>query len=69
VTEKPDTLRKWLDSYHQAKNSPNHMTFNQAAGYFAYKNCYWPPRTLKNMPINEIDWFLPVCDVPKERLR
>lgn len=68
--EKPDVQRVWDRSYHQAKNSRNKMTFNQAAGYFAYNNYFrYPPRNLKNMPINELDWFLPVADVPKERLR
>jgi superfamily II DNA or RNA helicase len=69
VKREADTLRKWEHYYHVAKNSKNKMTFNQAVGFFAYENWYWPPNDLPRMPIDPIDWFRSVCDVPKERLR
>lgn len=69
VLNKPETPKLWQRYYHMAHNSRNKMTFNQAAGYFAYENHYWPPRDLPNTPINDLDWFLPVANVPKERLK
>jgi hypothetical protein len=44
------------------------MTYNQAEGLFFYENHYYPPRTLAGMPAESLDWFLPIKDVPRQRL-
>jgi DNA repair protein RadD len=45
------------------------MTFAQARASFARDhNWGFPPNDLPHMPIRDIDWFLPVKDVPMERL-
>jgi superfamily II DNA or RNA helicase len=64
----PDTARLWTNCYYRAKNSRNRMTFRQAEGLFFCENGYYPPRNLPLMPTEKIDRFLPVADVPPERL-
>jgi len=45
------------------------MTFSQAEVAFARDhNWGYPPHSLPMMPVNDIDWFMPVKDVPVERL-
>jgi DNA repair protein RadD len=68
IAEKPNTAKIWEQCYYRAKASKNEMTFRQAEGLFFYENHYYPPRTLKLMPTNDLDWFRKVKDVPKERL-
>lgn len=52
------------------KPTVQRMTFSQAEVNFALRhNWKFPPRTLKFMPIKEIDWYRPVSQVPIERLR
>lgn len=44
-------------------------TFRQAVGHYCYKNGWvHPPPGLPLMPIHDLDWFLPIKDVPFERL-
>jgi len=45
------------------------MTFSQLYHAIA-RESYWsyPPKDLPLMPINETEWFLPIKEVPKERL-
>lgn len=69
VKQKPDTEKKWIKKYHQAKNSKNGMTFGQAEAMFFLDNHYYPPRTLPFMPKEPGDFFEKVRDVPRERLR
>jgi hypothetical protein len=64
-----NTVKLWLKCYHQARNSLKRMSFNQARGWFFYQHHYWPPTDLPKMPVNEFDWYLPVADVPAERLK
>jgi DNA repair protein RadD len=68
VRVKPDTMKVWEQCYYRAKRSKNRMTFRQAEGLFFYENHYWPPHDLPLMPTNRLDWFLPVAEVPAERL-
>jgi DNA repair protein RadD len=68
VRQKKDTAQLWTQYYYRARNSRNHMTFRQAEGLFFLEQDYYPPRTLPLMPTDPADWFLPVRDVPKERL-
>lgn len=51
------------------KETVQTMTFAQAEVSFARDhNWQYPPRDLPMMPKRDIDWFLPVKDVPRERL-
>lgn len=69
VQVKPDTVSLWKGYYHRAKRSRNRMTFRQARGLFYYEQHYYPPEDLPLMPLSKLDWFMPVADVPPERLR
>ncbi len=69
VSMRPSTAKLWERMYYRAKKSKNRMNFNQAYGFFFYENHHWCPRDLPLMPVQDIDWFLPVADVPRERLR
>jgi len=67
--KKQNTETRWENCYWRAKRSKKRpMTFKQAEGLFVHENGYWPPRDLKMMPINGIDWYRLVRDVPEERL-
>jgi superfamily II DNA or RNA helicase len=67
--EKADTQKLWERCYFGAKYGKSGMTFLQAMGWFVSKHHYWPPRTLRYMPLNEYDFYLRVRSVPPERLR
>ena len=67
VEVRADTRAKWKSYYFRARNG--NMTFSQAAGLFFHENGYYPPRTLPLMPVGEMDWYLPVRNVPFDRLR
>lgn len=62
----PDTEKKWLSKYYQAKNG--NMTFSQAEAMFFRENHYWPPRNLPLMPKDDLDRKRLVKDVPTELL-
>lgn len=66
IKNEPDTFEKWKRYYYGAKKKGR--TFNQAAAYFFYNERYWPPRDLKLMPRDPLDWFEKVSSVPTERL-
>jgi hypothetical protein len=68
VQMRRNTEQIWERIYHRARRSRNRMTFRQAMGLFVTENHYWPPHGLPLMPVNQMDWFLPVADVPPERL-
>lgn len=63
-----DTVKIWTKVYYRARNSKRGMTFKQAETLFVRENGYWPPHTLPMMPVRELDWYLKVSDVPRERL-
>ncbi len=70
VKIKPDTEQKWKRYYWGAYKGNKGMTFNQAIGYFRYKERYWPDISkLSNVPVESIDFFRRVRDVPRERLK
>ena len=51
------------------KDTVKGMTFQQARVAFARDNNWgYPPPGMSEMPIHDIDWFLPFQDVPTERL-
>lgn len=66
VRMKPNTEQIWTQCYHRIKNSGG--TFRQVEGLFFYENHYYPPRNMKFMPLNDIDLFRKVKDVPPDRL-
>lgn len=52
------------------KETVQRMTFAQAEVAFARDhNWGYPPHTLPEMPVNDADWFRPIREVPRERLR
>lgn len=63
---KEDTLKLWTRSYFAAKNGGK--SFRAAIGWFYQRHGYFPPETLPLMPRDPMDLFLPVKDVPQERL-
>lgn len=64
---RPDVEKRWERYYWRMKNAD--MTFNQARGLYAYENEWkWPPDGLALMPIDELDWFRRIQDVPMSRL-
>ncbi len=65
VLLRSDTERIWTSCMHRCRKTKR--TFNQAEGLFFYENHYYPPRNLPGMPIDPIDWFLKVGDVPKSK--
>ena len=69
VMLKQNTQKLWQGQYWRAFHSKNKMTFRQAEALFFLDNHYYPPRTLKMMPIDPVDWFLKVRECPKEKLR
>ena len=69
TVKKADTEQLWERMYYRAKNSRNEMTFKQARGHFFKEQHYYPPETLRLMPLDELDWYRTVKDVPVARLR
>lgn len=70
ISQNPNAEKLWERVYYRAKNSKSRMTFNQAKALFAMENNWgWPSPHLPFMPTSPADLFLPVADVPKERLR
>ena len=65
---KPDTEAKWLTMYFRARNTST-MTFRMAEGLFFREHGYFPPRSLRFMPREHVDFFRLVRDVPPERLK
>ncbi len=64
-----DTQRKWDDMYWGFKRKRLNRTFAQMEAFFVKEYGYWPPRTLKNMPVSRLHWHSLVCDVPVADLR
>lgn len=59
--------KRWESCYWTQYNKGG--TFREAVGLYHYRHDWVaPPEGLPMMPTNERDWFLPVKDVPRERL-
>ena len=71
IARRPDSLTKWQDLVIYRAHSPKwNPTFNQAEAVFAKENnWFYPDRSWPLMPINDLDFYLPVARVPVERLR
>jgi len=67
----PEAQRIWDDMYFPSSRSKSNraMTFLQIEANFFRETGYYPPRDLKNMPLQEIDWIRKARDVPYHRLR
>lgn len=60
----------WEEMYWRSKNWKKGRTFRAAMALFAHENNYvYPDPDWKFMPIEEMDWFRFVKDVPRERLK
>lgn len=57
---------KWNRCYYRCLHT--NRSFSQARGIFYRDYGYWPPRSLKNMPVEAWDWLRKVSEVPKESL-
>jgi superfamily II DNA or RNA helicase len=69
ICQHADAAKRWRPYYYASRRSKNRMTFNQAFAWFASENNWqYPPPDIPLMPIFEIDRFLPVCEVPMDRL-
>jgi superfamily II DNA or RNA helicase len=59
----------WERYYHRAKSPKWNATFAQASALFAAEHGWqWPARDLPLMPRDPLDFYLPVREVPYERL-
>jgi DNA repair protein RadD len=67
IKEKPDTQRLWDRCYWRCRGAG--MTFNQAYGLFFRENGYCPPKTMERMPVQSVDWYAKISNVPGEGLR
>lgn len=69
VCQKPNAADLWKRMYHRAKSKKWDATFRQAEAMFAQENGWqWPSRDLPLMPVDPLDWFKKVSEVPPERL-
>lgn len=68
LCKRNDVEEIWKRMYYRCKSRG--ATFRQAEALFAMENYWgWPPRTLPLMPIEPVDFYFPVDQVPWERLR
>jgi superfamily II DNA or RNA helicase len=66
--------QEWVSRVRQIRRSTKDtvkgMTFQQARVSFARDNNWgYPPPGMPEMPLHDVDWFLPIQEVPTERLR
>lgn len=64
---KSDTEAQWVRCFYRCRNSKR--TVNQAYALFVYEQGYHPPKTLKYMPKDDIDWYERIHRIPLEKLR
>lgn len=64
-----DTEKKWAKMYFGFKRKGSNQTFSQMEAFFCKQHGYRPRRDLPFMPVTDMDWKLPVKDVPVDRLR
>jgi DNA repair protein RadD len=59
----------WEKMYYRSRTDRGARTFRAAAALFAYENRWqWPDPAWPLMPVNELDWFRLVSEVPHEDL-
>jgi superfamily II DNA or RNA helicase len=70
ISNRPDGPALWEKMFHRSKTAKGARTFRAAAALFAYENNWgWPSPDWPLMPVQPLDWFRKVGDVPVERLR
>lgn len=71
VNRAPNAIRDWcqLIRFRCKEGTRGERTYRQAAAAYAIDHHWqWPDPSWPLMPINELDWFRKVHDVPPERL-
>jgi superfamily II DNA or RNA helicase len=69
VYQGPNAAKLWERMYYRSRTEKGQRTFAAAACLFARENRFgWPARNLPLMPVEEMDYFRLVKDVPMERL-
>jgi superfamily II DNA or RNA helicase len=69
VSKQPDGPKLWEQMYHRSCTKKGARTFNQAFALFAMEqNWQWPDRTWPLMPIDPMDVYRKVGEVPREKL-
>lgn len=66
---RPDTAELWERTFWQMRNAKKGKTFREAVGWFVQQHGYRPPRDLPYMPVDDLDWFRKIRDVPVGKLR
>lgn len=70
IATQPSMESSWVEMYFRSKAYKKGRTFRAAKALFAYENGFtYPNPAWKFMPIEEVDEFRLVRDVPRERLR
>jgi DNA repair protein RadD len=66
----PDTQDLWERMFWGWRKSKKcaDKTFAQLEGYFAHEHGYHPPRDLSLMPLNRLDWYRKIQDLPMSEL-
>ena len=67
VRREHDSEMQWIRCYYRCKKS--NRTFNQAYALFVNEQGYHPPRDMRFMPVNEIDWYERCDRVRQDNLR
>jgi len=66
----PDGQKDWVKMYHRSLTEKGSKTFRQAFACYAKEHDWaWPDPTWPFMPLDPLDEFRLVADVPREKLR
>jgi hypothetical protein len=68
IYQAPNGRKLWERMYWRSRTEKGSRTFRQAFALFAYENGAYPDLTLPLMPIDEVDRYRLVADVPTDRL-
>lgn len=70
IAKNPGLAKVWERMYFRSRTAKGARTFAAAEALFAMENQWqWPDPSWPFMPINEMDRYRFVCDVPRESLR
>ena len=69
VKREKNTQELWDKLFWGYKKKKLKKSFSQIEAYFVHIHGYWPPRDLRNQPVNEVDWYRHVHMVPSDDLR
>ncbi len=69
ISQKPNGPQLWERMYHRSRTGKGQRTFRAAMALFAQENNWgYPDPSWPLMPVDPVDWFKLVKDVPRERL-